>query len=109
MPPIGSTWSLNTWLDTAWAEFTWADALPPVTGGENVGLMNGVPLAIAQTTAYALPGRSVKIQSTVAIEVSVDNTTWTALTGADTIGAESAAMFVRCTTSTTCVVVCKVI
>ncbi len=80
--------------------------------GENstvAELMNGVPLAISQTTAYALPGRTVRIQATQSIDVSVDAIAWTVLTNATTSGQTTSAMFVRCTVSTTCVVVCKVI
>jgi len=108
--PVGSVWASGSWLDTVWEENTWADIAPPPPPGEKeytVSFMMGVPLAIAQTTAYALPGRTVRIQSTVAVEVSVDNVTWSALANSSTVGETSSAMFLRCTSSTTCVVVVK--
>lgn len=69
-------------------------------------LMSGVPTVIAQTTAYALPPRGCFIQSTVALEVSVDGTTYVTL-AASTTGAQTGATFVRCTTAPTTVIVKK--
>ncbi len=69
--------------------------------------MSGVPIAVAQTTSYALLARACRVQATVAVEVSVDGTTWATLTNSTTVGENTSAMFVRCTTSTTCVVVCR--
>ena len=59
------------------------------TGGQNV---------ILQNVIYALPASLTHITASVAIEVSVDGSTWDVLTGADTVGAFCSAAFVRCTT-----------
>lgn len=64
----------------------------------------GVPVAITQNVAYALPARTVRLQSLAAVEVSIDNSTWATLTNSTT-GAETSAVFVRCTTGNTTVVV----
>ena len=69
-------------------------------------LMFGVPTVIAQTTAYALPPTVCFIQSTTALEVSVDGTTYVTLT-ASTTGTTTGATFVRCTTAPTTVIVRK--
>jgi len=66
--------------------------------------MSGVPTVVAQTTAYALPPVLCFIQSTVALEVSVDGTTYAVLAGSTT-GTNTAATFARCTTSTATVIV----
>lgn len=69
-------------------------------------LMSGVPTIIAQTTAYALPSRGCFIQSTVALEVSVDGTAYTTL-ASSTTGTQTGATFVRCTTAPATVIVKK--
>ncbi len=66
----------------------------------------GVPTVVPQTTAFALPARAHRLQSTVALETSVDGTTFT-LVAATTTGIDSQASFARCTTSTTCTVIAK--
>jgi len=59
----------------------------------------GVPTSIVQNQVYGLPNKLVFLQSTVAIEGSLDATTWTAITGANTTGVNSAARFIRCPTA----------
>jgi hypothetical protein len=66
----------------------------------------GIPVTIAQNVVYGLPGRLVHVTSTVAIDVSADNTTFVPLTGANTVGVFTSGGFVRCTTGPA-VVVCK--
>jgi hypothetical protein len=66
----------------------------------------GVPLLLAQTTSYALPPHVVHLQSTDAVELGVTTNAMT-LTATSTTGLQTAACFVRCTTSTTCVVIVK--
>lgn len=61
-------------------------------------LTTGVSNAIAQTTSYALPANTVFIMSSVAVELSVDNTNWVPV-AATTTGVATAARFVRCTTA----------
>lgn len=70
-------------------------------------LQVGFPKLVTQTTSYALPPCLVHLTSTVAVDVSVDGTTFNALTNSSTIGAFTSAVFVRCTTSTTCTIVVK--
>jgi hypothetical protein len=64
---------------------------------------------IAQSTSYALPPVVVSICSTAAVEVAVVDTTgttgWSVLTGANTVGAQTSAAFVRCSGSATVIVV----
>jgi hypothetical protein len=61
-------------------------------------LISGGPwVTIAQNVIYALPSRQVYIQSNVAIESSIDGTTFTALTGANTTGVLTSATFIRST------------
>lgn len=71
-------------------------------------LSPGVPASLVQTTAYALPPMVTRLHSSAAVDVSLDNSNWAALTGATT-GTETGAMFVRCTAATNCVLVCKVL
>ncbi len=63
--------------------------------------------AVAQTTAYALPARAVLMQSTHAVETSINGTDYVAQTAATTSGILTAAVFVRCTASTACQIVLK--
>lgn len=55
----------------------------------------GMPWTLIQGVAYALPSRVCLVQSSAALEVSADGTTWSALTGANTVGAQSGAAFIR--------------
>lgn len=64
-------------------------------------------LTLAQSTSYALPPCVTYIQSSQTIDVSLDNSTWVALSGTTTGSIVTAAQFVRCTSSTTCVVSVK--
>ena len=68
-------------------------------------LMLGVMTAILQNTAYALPAKRVHITSSAALEYSLDGSTWVALTGANTLGVETSATFIRCPASTANVMV----
>ena len=61
--------------------------------------------AILEDITYCLPPQVVRVQSLAAVEVSIDNSTWAVLTGSTT-GAETGAIFVRCTTAAT-TIVCK--
>lgn len=61
-------------------------------------LTTGVSNTIAQTTSYALPAGTVLIMSSVAVELSVDNTNWVNV-AATTTGVPTSARFVRCTTA----------
>ncbi len=70
-------------------------------------LQVGVPTLVTQTTSYALPPVIVHLTATAAVEISADNSTFTALTGGNTVGAFTSAGWVRCTGSTTCTVVVK--
>jgi hypothetical protein len=63
-------------------------------------LSAGGTYALVQNQVYVLPPTVVRVHSTDALEVSVDNTNFV-LTAATTTGLELAASFVRCTTSTT--------
>ena len=71
----------------------------------DLALEVGPPVVILEDIAYALPGRVVRVHSLAAIEFSIDKSTWSALTGANTVGAECGAGFVRCTTAATTVMV----
>jgi hypothetical protein len=62
-------------------------------------LSAGGAYPILEDVVYALPPKRCFVQSTVAIEASVDNSTWAALTGANTTGIQTAARFIRCTTA----------
>jgi hypothetical protein len=61
-------------------------------------LTTGVSNSIAQTTSYALPAVTVLLQSTVAVELSPDGSTFT-LVAASTTGIQTCALAVRCTTA----------
>lgn len=52
---------------------------------------------VTTTTICALPPVVVRVQSSAACEVSLDQTNWSILANSTT-GAETGAMFVRCTT-----------
>jgi predicted benzoate:H+ symporter BenE len=67
----------------------------------------GVPTTLTQNQVYALPATTIQMLATVAVEVSVDNSTWVALTGSATAsGAVTSAVFTRCTTSNS-IVICE--
>jgi hypothetical protein len=66
----------------------------------------GVPTLLTQNVPIALPNKLVFISSTLAIESSLDNSTWAALTGANTTGVNTVARFIRCTTGAP-TVLCK--
>ena len=59
----------------------------------------GMPVVMTQNVVYALPATQVMVQASAAVDVSSDGTTWSALTGANTVGANTAAAFIRCTTT----------
>mgnify|MGYP001615228141 CR=1 FL=1 len=69
-------------------------------------LSAGVVTVVAQTTTYILPPVVVFLQSTVAMELSPDGTTFTLIT-ATTTGVTTGCVAARCTTSTTCAVIVK--
>lgn len=62
----------------------------------------GPAYTISQNVVYALPARLCQISYTVACDVSVDGSVWSALTN----NSINAANFIRCTTGSS-VVVCK--
>jgi hypothetical protein len=51
---------------------------------------------LVQNVVYGLPARMCWIHSTAALEISEDASAWNALTGANTVGAQVGAKFVRC-------------
>ena len=57
----------------------------------------GPAFTFVQNTVYALPARQVRVMSTIALEVSVDNSAWTAV-AASTTGTDITGVFTRCTT-----------
>ena len=59
---------------------------------------------ILQNVVYAMPSKIVRIHSLAAVEISVDASVWDALTGAETVGAEAASVFIRCPGGNTTVV-----
>lgn len=61
-------------------------------------LTTGVSNAIAQTTSYALPAVTMFLQSSVAVELSADGSTFVAV-AASTTGVTTSAVAVRCTTA----------
>lgn len=69
-------------------------------------LFIGPAQTITQNIANALPARQVRIVSTVALEVSVDGSSWSALANSTT-GTDVTGVFVRCTTASP-LVVCRV-
>jgi hypothetical protein len=66
----------------------------------------GPSTLILQNVVYALPAKLCTILSSAAIDGSTDGSTWSAITGANTVGASTAASFIRCTTGNT-TVTCK--
>jgi hypothetical protein len=69
------------------------------------GLTIGPVHSILQNVVYALPARNVRVLAGAAVEVSLDGTNFTALTGsALTTGVETSAAFVRCTTGNTSII-----
>lgn len=69
-------------------------------------LTTGPVHAITQNVVYALPGRTVRVFAAAAVEVSLDGSTFTALTGSNTVsGALTAAPFLRCATGNTTVII----
>jgi hypothetical protein len=52
--------------------------------------------SIIQNVVYGLPARVVRVHSLAAVEISVDGSTWDALTNAETVGAEAGSVFIRC-------------
>lgn len=56
----------------------------------------GPQQSIIQNTVYAMPAVTVRVHALAAVEISADGTTWNALTGSETIGAEAASGFIRC-------------
>lgn len=69
-------------------------------------LLIGPTNTFVQDTVYALPARQVRLQSTIALQTSIDNSTWTSV-AASTTGVDVTAVFVKCTTGAA-VVVCRV-
>ena len=61
----------------------------------------GPPTTLIQNVAYALPPRAGRIHALAAIEISVDGSAWDTLTGSETVGADVASGFVRCTSANT--------
>lgn len=66
----------------------------------------GPPNTVLQNIVYALPANTVRIHASAAVEISFDGTTWDALTNSETVGAEAASGFLRCT-SANATVFCK--
>lgn len=90
VPPAGSAASPGSVV-------LYAVSLGPVIETEyTVQLTIGPTHVLAQNVVYALPARSVKVSSTAAVEISVNGSAWDALTGAETVGAETGAVFIRC-------------
>src|SRR4030095_2514986 len=61
-------------------------------------LTTGQSIVMNQNEVYALPSGQNFVTSSLAVDQSVDNTTWTALTGANTTGVNCGAKYLRCTT-----------
>jgi len=74
---------------------------PPVV---TVMITTGITNTLTQNTTYALPSKSVWLQSSAVIQTSLDATNWTDV-AASTTGVHIVAPFVRQTSSTTGVVV----
>lgn len=64
---------------------------------------NGYPTTITQNVVYALPPRAGRLHAKAAVEISVNGTDFVAATGANTVGLDVAAGWVRCTTANTTV------
>lgn len=59
-------------------------------------LSPGLTVNFVQNNIYALPSKRCHVTSSAALEYSLDQTTWTAATGANTVGMEVSAGFLRC-------------
>lgn len=71
-------------------------------------LSAGRSYTLVQDVVYALPASACRVAAEAAVEVSMDNDTWVALTGANTgTGVETSAQFIRATTADTIVSVKK--
>jgi len=66
-------------------------------------LQPGIPRIVPQTTAFGLLGRLQNIRSSVALDLSVDGTTYVTVT-ATTTGFETGVLYARCTISTATVI-----
>lgn len=64
----------------------------------------GYPHNILQNVVYAMPAVACRVHALAAVEISVDGSAWDALTGAETVGAEAASVFLRCPSGNTTVV-----
>ena len=65
----------------------------------------GRPVAVAQSTVYAMPARPGRIHATTALDFSPDGTNGWGTVTATTTGTDVGSGFVRCTISTTCVAI----
>lgn len=70
-----------------------------VQSGYMQTLSAGPSYTLVQNIKYALPPGVNMVQSLAVVEVSVDNSTYAALTGANTTGVNTAAKFIRSTTA----------
>jgi len=61
----------------------------------------GLPWLCKAGVAYALPAKLCRVSSTAAVTVSVDGATYVALTNAETVGAETSAVFLKAAADTT--------
>ena len=68
-------------------------APPPVVSGGT--LSPGVPITLVQNQAYTLPARTVYVLSTLAVDISLDGTTWRPLVNANAGGARTSAVYLR--------------
>lgn len=64
-------------------------------------LSAGGHYTLEPNVSYALPALVCRIQSAAAVEGSLDNSTFAALTGANTTGIETAMRFIRVVSTTT--------
>jgi hypothetical protein len=69
-------------------------------------LLIGPTQTLTQSVVYALPARQVRMLSSAVLEVSVDNSSFTAV-AATTTGTDVTAGWAKCTTGAA-VVVCRV-
>lgn len=69
------------------------------------GIPAGQATTLTQNVVYGLPSKLCYVQSSLAVESSVDGTTWAALTGANTVGVACAGSWIRCTTGAPVVIV----
>jgi len=68
-------------------------------------LSAGGVYTILPNVSYALPPTVVRIQSDTAVEGSLDDSTFAALTGANTTGIETAMRFIRVVSTTVAAIV----